>query len=171
MRSVLTTAATALGLWLVVSAASPRAARAEGGPFGLGLILGSPTGVSMKYYLGESGQAIDAAIGGAFSKSGLHVHVDYLWHPFMLVQEAAFNLPLHAGVGVRLLDHDRGKDGDDDLHAGLRLPVGLTFDFKEVPLDVFLEVALILDFHGEHGIDDDQLGLDINAGVGVRYYF
>jgi hypothetical protein len=79
---------------------------------------------------------------------------------------------VHLGVGFRLLDHDRGRDDDDDFHIGVRGPIGLTFDFNEVPLDVFLEIALILDFHGDHGADDDaNIDLDLNAGVGVRYYF
>jgi hypothetical protein len=126
----------------------------------------------MKYYLGETGHAIDAAVGFAFvSSSGIHAHADYLWHPLVLTSDPSFTLPLHVGVGVRVLDHDRGRDGDDDLHLALRAPVGITFDFTQVPLDVFLEVALLLDFHGGHGNDDDHLGLDLNAGVGVRYSF
>jgi hypothetical protein len=167
LRVLLGAVVVVLGL-----SAAPRAARADGGPFGVGLIIGSPTGVSMKYYLGGSGQAIAAALGGAFAgDSGIHVHADYLWHPVMLTQDDAFNLPLHVGVGVRLLDHDRGKNDNDDFHVGVRAPVGLTFDFTSVPLDVFLEVALILDFQSDDNHDGDTFGLDLNAGVGVRYYF
>jgi hypothetical protein len=176
MRRVVIASILTLALWSALAVSAPRAARAEGGPFGLGLIIGSPTGISLKYYLGDSGQAIDGAVGFSFlGADGVHVHADYLWHPFMLTQDAAFSLPMHVGVGVRLLDHDRGRDGDDDFHVGIRAPVGLTFDFTEVPLDVFVEIALILDFHGDHKVnvndDDDNVDLDLNAGVGVRYYF
>jgi hypothetical protein len=165
-------AVLALATFVLLAAAAPRRARAEGGPFGLGLIIGSPTGLSLKYYLGESGQAIDGAIGWAFvSSSGIHVHADYLWHPLVLTRDPSFTLPLHVGVGVRLLDHDRGRAGDDDLHVALRAPVGITFDFTQIPLDVFIEVALLLDFHGDEGKDNDNINLDLNAGVGVRYYF
>jgi hypothetical protein len=171
MRTVcLAGAAGAVAALLVL--ATPRPARADGGPFGLGLIIGSPTGISGKYYLGGTGEAIDFAIGGALGGDrGLHVHADYLWHPVMLTQDAAFNLPLHVGVGARLLDHDRGKDdGDDDFHIGVRVPGGITFDFTEVPIDVFIELALIMDFRAGDR-HDDSIGLDLNAGVGVRYYF
>jgi hypothetical protein len=166
----LTPALAAAAVALVALVAAPRTAAAEGGPFGLGLIIGSPTGISGKYYLGGSGNAMDFAVGGAVaSNRGLHVHADYLWHPVMLTRDDSFNLPLHVGVGVRLLDHDDGgKSGDDDFHVGVRVPGGITFDFTEVPLDVFIEIALVADFRSDH---NDSFGLDLNAGVGVRYYF
>jgi hypothetical protein len=172
IRRLVAVGAVALATFALLSAAAPRRARAEGGPFGLGLIVGSPTGISVKYYLGESGQAIDGAVGWAFvSSNGIQVHADYLWHPLVLTSDPSFTLPLHVGVGVRVLDHDRGREGDDNLHVALRAPVGITFDFTEIPLDVFLEVALLLDFHGAEGQDENHIGLDLNAGVGVRYYF
>ena len=157
-------------------AATPRRAHADGGPFGLGLIIGSPTGVSAKYYLGGGDQAIDAAVGFAFiGNGGIQLHADYLWHPIMLTQDTSFSLPMHVGIGARVIDHDRGNDADDDFHLGIRGPIGITFDFNEIPLDVFVEIALILDFHGDHKIrdneDSDFVDLDLNAGIGVRYYF
>lgn len=159
----------------LLTAWGTRSARAaDPGPFGLGLIIGSPTGLSLKYYLGESGHAIDAAVGQAVaSDRGIHVHADYLWHPGILASEDAFDLVWYVGIGVRLLDHDRGNRGEDDFHIGPRAPIGILFDFNEVPLDVFLELALILDFRsGEDGRDDhDEFGFDLNAGIGVRYYF
>lgn len=168
MRRLISVSMLALALVIAV----PASARAEGGPFGLGLIVGSPTGLSLKYYLGESGQAIDGAVGLTFvGASGIHVHADYLWHPWMVTSDPSFNLPLHIGVGARVLDHDRGREAADNFHVGIRGPVGITFDFTEIPLDVFLELALVLDFHSDEGEDGDNLSLDLNAGVGVRYYF
>lgn len=159
-----------LGMLLIVCTATlllaaPRRASAEGGPFGLGLILGSPTGFSGKLYLNRK-NAIDFALGFAFlNRRGVAVHADYLWHPVMLATDEAFFMPLYFGVGARLLDHDRGND-DDDFHLGARVPVGILFDFKTVPIDVFLEVALVIDIIQDHG---DVI--DLNAGVGARYYF
>ena len=51
-----------------------------------------------------------------------------------------------------------------------RSDLGMTFDFNEIPLDVFIEIALVLDFRGDDR-HDDSIGFDLNAGVGVRYYF
>jgi hypothetical protein len=149
----------------ILLALAASGARAQGGPFGLGLIIGSPTGLSGKLYL-DRRNAIDFALGAAFlSSRGLHAHVDYLWHPVMLTEDAAFFMPLYFGVGARILDHDHGAN-DDDFHLGARVPVGILFDFRTVPLDVFLEIALIVDLVTDHG---DHI--DLNAALGARYYF
>jgi len=153
-----------LVLGVVFFAAAP-AARAGGGPFGLGLIIGSPTGISGKVYFNKM-NALDFGVGAAFvNERGFHLHVDYLWHPVMLTQDEAFYLPLYLGVGGRLLQHE--QDAGSDTHLGVRAPIGILFDFKRVPLDVFLELALVVDII--RASDTDVV--DINAGVGVRYYF
>jgi hypothetical protein len=54
--------------------------------FGLGLMLGAPSGLSGKYFL-SSDNALDfgvGAIGYYRGRSGLHLHLDYLWHPVSL---------------------------------------------------------------------------------------
>jgi hypothetical protein len=162
-----------IALALCAAGAGGAAAQDEKGPFGLGLIIGSPTGVSVKYYLGQGNMAVDGAVGGALAgNNGISVHADVLWHPSMLTRESAFDLTWYFGAGIRVLDHDRGNDGNDDFHFGPRVPVGLLFDFNEVSIDVFLEAAAIIDFRtgGDTG-DHDGLGFDLNAGIGVRYYF
>jgi hypothetical protein len=107
-------------------------------------------------------------VGAAFVEhDGLHIHVDYLWHPVMLATDEAFYLPLYFGIGGRILDHDHGRDDDDDFHLGARVPLGILFDFKRVPIDIFLEIALIVDIVTDH--HDDRI--DLNGGIGLRYYF
>lgn len=161
-------------LAFVALTASPREARAESGAFGLGIVIGSPTGLSAKYYLNDR-NSIDAAIGGAFVGShGLSFHADYLWLPAVLARESAFDLGLYLGVGGRFLEHDRKNNFDDDLHIGVRGPVGLVFDFGAggVPIDVFAEVAVVVDLLIAGDDEDDDHGIiNLNAGIGVRYYF
>jgi hypothetical protein len=158
-----------LALALVASAgrAAAQQAGAEKGVFGIGLIVGEPTGVSAKYYLGND-TAVDAAIGAAILGRGIQVHADFLWHPWILDRKESFVLPVYFGVGVRVLNHDSGGSSDDHVRIGLRVPVGILFDFTSIPLDVFAEVAAIADYRtaGEH-----VFGIDINGGAGVRYYF
>jgi hypothetical protein len=159
-RSLLAGAAV---LFALVGFGGP--ARAEG-PFGLGIILGSPTGVSAKVYFNKK-NAVDLAVGGELlNEHGFLVHADYLWHPIMITEEEAFYLPLYIGIGGRILSRDLPNDGGQSTHIGIRLPVGILFDFKTVPIDVFLEVALVVDV-----IASDGDHVDFNAGVGVRYYF
>lgn len=151
--------------------------------FGLGGMLGAPSGLSGKYYVGPS-TAIDFGLGtiyGYRDRRGLHLHADFLWHPVSLVSAPAFELPLYFGVGGRFLDGDRCYRYDrnscdyyyrDYRAIGVRGPVGLAFDFNNIPLDVFMEIALVLDFVTDYDDRyDDPLYLDVNGAVGVRYYF
>ncbi|MCP4447378.1 MAG: hypothetical protein GY811_18820 [Myxococcales bacterium] len=140
--------------------------------FGLGLMLGEPTGLTGKYYLSKD-TALDFAIGryGRYGRdqfdNALHIHVDFLWHPVVLADPPAFWLPLYFGVGGRLLDHYRNdRDFSDDVHLGVRAPLGIMMDFNTIPLDIFLEVALIVDL-----IQDDHGYADLNTLLGARYYF
>ena len=162
----------ALSLLVLVVATATGAARASGEPaekgiFGAGLIVGEPTGVSVKYYLGND-TAIDGAIGAAFLGGGIQVHGDFLWHPFILERADGFVLPFYFGVGLRVLNHDGDGADDDHVRIGARVPVGILFDFTEIPLDVFAEIAGVADYRSR---GDSTFGLDINGGAGVRYYF
>lgn len=153
-------------LVLVLAFLPERAEAEEKGVFGAGLIIGEPTGLSVKYYLGDD-TAIDGAIGGAFLGKGVQVHGDFLWHPWILETKPSFVLPVYVGAGMRVLNRDAGGGDEDHIRFGLRGVGGLLFDFTEVPLDVFLEVAGVVDYRTK----GERFGLDINLGAGVRYYF
>ncbi len=155
-------------LALVLTVGTRSAAAEEKGAFGLGLILGEPTGISAKFYLTDT-TAVDGALGGAFVSKGIQVHADYLWHPWILTNEEAFVMPAYIGLGARVLQHDRGDD-ENDLHVGVRVVGGLSFDFREKPIDVFLEVAIIGEFKTAEG-DHGGFGPGLNVGLGGRYYF
>ena len=61
--------------------------------FGLGFILGQPTGISIKYFFAQE-HAINAAVGvGWWAGNNFHIHADYNYH-FMLTKTASFDLPL-----------------------------------------------------------------------------
>ena len=162
VRVLLTVSCVSL---LAALAASPAHAE-EKGVFGAGLVVGEPTGISLKYYLGDD-TAIDAGIGAAFIGKGLQVHADYLWHPWILESKPSFVLPVYVGVGGRVLNRNGGGGDDDHVRLGVRGVGGILFDFREVPLDVFVEVAGVADYRTR----GDTFGLDINLGAGVRYYF
>ncbi|HTJ42681.1 MAG TPA: hypothetical protein VL463_11335 [Kofleriaceae bacterium] len=155
---VLTTAANAV--------ADP--AGDEKGTFGIGLVVGEPTGICAKLYLKDD-QAIQGAVGSAFVGGGIQVHADYVFHPWILEERESFTLPVYLGPGVRVIDYDKGRGGNSYLAAGLRVVGGLMFDFRNVPLDAFVEVAGV----GEYGFSSTEggFGLALNAGAGVRYYF
>ena len=140
--------------------------------FGLGIMLGAPTGLSGKYFL-DGSHALDFGIGGMRyyrNRDGLHAHLDYLWHPLSLVTAEAFEMPLYFGIGGRLFDFNDRNDqfANDTIALGLRAPIGLAFDFNNVPLDIFFELALVADFYVDYR---DRLGFDVNGAVGIRYWF
>jgi hypothetical protein len=151
--------------------ARPRPRRGEGfeanKTFGLGLMIGFPTGLSGKYFVSSDG-AFDFGVGliGGRNRDGLHLHFDYLWHPVTLVKTEPFYLPLYFGLGARLFDWE-DDDNDDDFNVGLRVPVGVAFDFNNVPLDIFLELVFVLDFETDRGDTD----ADFNGAAGIRYWF
>lgn len=135
--------------------------------FGIGLMIGVPTGLTGKYFFGRS-TALDfgaGAISRYSNRDGLHLHMDVLWHPAVLVNARPFVIPFYVGVGGRLFDYDQDND-NDDLALGLRVPLGIAFDFNNVPLDIFLEAVFVFDFVGR-GAGYDYL----NGAFGIRYYF
>jgi len=138
--------------------------------FGLGLMLGAPSGLSGKYYL-TGDTALDFGVGVYHRfghRDGLHVHADFLWHPVSLLATPAFELPLYFGLGGRIWDHGTYRnDYYDHTHIGLRAPLGIIFDFNRVPLDIFLELAMVVDVF----VDDEHSYADLNGAIGVRYYF
>jgi hypothetical protein len=181
---------------LALVLAIPHAAHArEGQPshaFGLGLELGAPTGLAGKYYLGHGsgGGSMLALQGGIgvieqWGDDGFHFHLDLVWHPAVLATTPDFTMPFYFGIGARILDHDNEycwREGNtvycdganDDTHIGARVPIGLLMDFHNVPLDIFFELALVVDFiHIEHDdyYDHDDDVLSLNGAIGARYYF
>jgi hypothetical protein len=155
---------------IVILVASPVLAdddgRAEKGTFGAGLIIGEPTGVTAKLYVKDD-QALQAAAGFAFVGGGIHMHLDYVFHPLILQTRDSFVLLAYIGPGVRLIQYRDGRD-EDFVALGIRGVGGLLFDFKDNPLDAFVEVGGVL----EYGFEDDEgFGPALNAAAGVRYYF
>jgi hypothetical protein len=133
---------------------------AKGGNFGLGVIIGEPTGPCFKYWTGAK-TAIDGAAAWSFAdNAGMHLHADYLFHKFDLISVEKGSLPFYFGLGGRI----RFAEGNGDDRIGIRIPVGLDYIFADAPLDIFLEVVPILDL----APDTD---LDFNGAVGVRFFF
>lgn len=130
------------------------------GQFGLGVIAGEPTGPCFKLWTSQR-TAIDGAVAWSFAKNArIHLHADYLFHVYDLIDVETGRLPFYYGIGGRI----RFADGDRDDNIGVRIPVGLAYQVENVPLDVFFEIVPILDL----APDTD---LDFNAALGVRYFF
>ena len=124
---------------------------------GLGIIVGEPTGLSLKMWTG-SNSAFDAAAAWSFSGDGqLHLHADYLRHSFDIFDVNKGKLPLYYGLGAKVVLKN-------ETVIGARVPVGLAYIFEDSPLDIFFEVVPGLDL-------TPSTDFAINGGVGIRYYF
>jgi hypothetical protein len=134
----------------------------KSGDLGLGIMLGSPTGVTGKYWLSTI-TALDGGLGFPFdSDVRLNFNADYLYH-FPIHGNIPGFLPFYIGAGARLraLDKERSNDKAD---FGIRIPLGLEFIPSGVPLDFFAEIApaIVVAPRGDVGLD---------GVVGIRYKF
>lgn len=125
--------------------------------FGVGFILGNPTGLSLKAWQTKT-TAIDAAVAWSFGKyDALEVHADYLIHNYSIISVAKGRLPLYYGLGASGVFAS-------EFALGIRGVVGLDYMFATVPLDVFLE--LVPSFQLVPKTD-----FYFDAGIGMRYFF
>lgn len=166
MRFVLLAVAIAIAVPARADADDDLGRGTDKGTLGVGIILGSPIGLTGKLYIKDD-QAIQAAVGSEFISGGLQLHADYVFHPYILESRESFVLPVYIGPGVRLIDYTNGRE-DSSFAIGLRAVGGLLFDFKTVPLDAFIEVAGVLEYEFKDGRGG---AIKLNAAAGVRYYF
>ena len=125
--------------------------------FGLGVILGEPTGISGKLWTGYR-TAIDGAIAWSFEKkSSVHLHGDLLFHSFNRARVDKGKLLFYYGIGGRV-------KFEDDSKVGVRVPLGIDYFFARSPFDFFLEIVPILDL-----VPSTDFGL--NGAIGIRYFF
>jgi len=144
--------------------------RAEGiqparGVFGMGLIIGEPTGLSGKYWLG-SDRAIDFALGASLF-TDFRAHVTYLYHIDVFDEQ---RVPLYYGIGgsiagrtgrVAEFGSDRRRDR---VGLGIRGAIGVSYLVPTAPFDLFIEFGSVL-------IVFPPAALDIDLSIGMRYYF
>ncbi len=119
--------------------------------FGIGVILGKPTGGLSFKTARNSTSAFDAALSWSLSAGRMLIHADYLHH-----SPLAKNLPWYIGIG--------GVVGvGDNLYLGARIPIGIVWVPPSAPIDVFLEIVptigLLPDYDPE-----------VNYGLGIRYF-
>jgi hypothetical protein len=147
--------------------------------FGLGLELGEPTGLNGKYFFSDAA-AIDFGLGWIYDHyyygDGAHLYADFLYHPVSLVHASAFELPLYFGGGLRFWSFHYCVARVCDYGGsaiGIRIPVGISFDFNNVPLDIFIQLVPVIDFVNGDYYDRyrDRTHFGVDLSVGIRYWF
>jgi hypothetical protein len=133
---------------------------AHGQGFGVGIIAGNPTGVSVKKWL-PRGNAIDGAAAWSFDgRDAFQLHADYLWHHDFPSPQ----VPFYCGLGGRVGFYEGNRRHGSHTRAGVRFPLGLTWLAEQAPVDVFVEVVPVFDVA-------PRTDLELDAAIGIRYYF
>jgi hypothetical protein len=125
--------------------------------FGLGIIVGEPTGVSLKTWTGGR-TGLDFAVAWSFGRhDALHLHVDYLFHNFSLFKVEKGDLVLYYGIGGRVKAEEKAR-------VGVRIPIGISYFFEKDPIEIFFELGPILDLA-------PATDFYMTGGIGIRYFF
>lgn len=174
----------ALGLLVALAAMSPAGARAQVAPeqsFSLGVILGDPSGVTIRQPLGQQ-DAIQAHLGlSLFPGDALSLMVDWTtdaWD-FLHADHNTASLFLYMGAGAKAewftgryyaYDHSHLIGYEDESHFGIgvRLLFGLRLALLEAPFDLFIEAAPV----GVILVSPGPIAYyDVDVALGVRYRF
>lgn len=144
------------------------AAQAQQDGFGVGVIVGEPTGLSLKGWLNNT-RAVDAGLAWSFSENdSMQFHADYLIHDFNMLRPTDLQgrVAVFYGLGgrIKLEDGDNGGRNRDDTLVGIRIPVGVNYYFPASPVELFGELVPVLDI----APDTD---FDLNLAIGGRLYF
>jgi len=142
----------------------------NGKKFGIGFVLGEPTGLSMKYY-NSSTTAFVFGIGSSYFGSP-RIGMDYVWH-FNAFESRVVDL--YAGPGVVIgvgegrayyfenKGHDHFYFRDNGTGIAARGILGIDFTPRNTPLDIFLEIGLLLGISPNYGTAFD-------TAIGLRFY-
>jgi hypothetical protein len=139
---------------------------------GVGALLGDPTALSAKYFMGTN--AVDGGV--AFGNHEFILFGDYLKHfPGKIGNQNAFVAALTPYVGIgAVIAFDDGEnnhshhhfinDDEDDFALGARIPFGVEWMATEIPMGVALEIVPGI-------VVVPETDAFVQGGLAVRYYF
>ncbi len=128
---------------------------------GIGIVIGDPTGLSLKFWGISQNSAFQFNVGGGgfVSPADLALSSSLLFHIILTRETPIIG---YLGVGA-LVGINQGKR-EDNVVFGILIPLGLEFIFREIPLDLFVEVPPVVAI--ESG-GDVKAGLTL--GIGLRF--
>lgn len=143
-----------------------------GGPVGLGMILGSRTGLSLKIQPARA-HGITVDLGATPFSNSMSAALGYTFQVKPLRSPAGISAQFYFGLGLRLrllfYNQPDPDDADKTLLGvgtvlGTRIPLGMSFLLQDFPVELFVEVAPAIDFWQAFGVDVEGIG-------GARVYF
>lgn len=154
MRSIFT-----LLLFLLSSLALSPDAEARSRRLGLGVVVAGPTGITANYFYGK-GKDVAASLG--WSKDSFHLNLDHHWNNRKWIKADGIAINVYYGLGVRWLSYESREDRANEI--GIRAPLGVQHIFKPVGIQIFFELAPVLNL-----IPSTAFGIDL--ALGARYFF
>jgi hypothetical protein len=139
---------------------------AVAGNLGLGVVLGSPTGLSLKYMLSRQ-SAFSAHAGWSFiDNPGVHLTGDYQ-HLFPMVIETAEGTTIsdftpYIAAGGRFRFKKVEATDDNEFHLGVRIGGGVEYNVSQ--FGIFLELLPVIDLI-------PKTDFDLEGGLGFLFYF
>ena len=129
-----------MGMLMGISSAT------TGGNFGLGIVLGNPSGISAKIASGPA-NSIDLVLGYDLNRDAwrgkndccrdggqLYAGADYVWYNYNLIHVSKGRLPLYYGPGINATLSNYST-------VGIRGVLGLEYQFADAPFHLFLEIG------------------------------
>jgi hypothetical protein len=144
----------------------------SGGAFGVGMLLGSRTGLTLKIWP-KRAHGITIDVGATPFSNSMSAAVGYGFHARPIRGPSGISAQFNVGVGFRMrmlffqtVDPD---DADKTILTvgtvlGARVPLGMTFLLQGFPVELFVEVAPAVDFWQAFGVDVEGIG-------GARVFF
>ncbi len=157
-------------MFLLMSAPALKSSAPMGRDFGLGIMIGEPTGLTAKIWTAPN-TAFAISLGNSYLGS-FRVGLDYVWH------FNAFNsqvISLYAGPGVAIGVGESGgwwyskRDKywykqNDELGVGVRGLFGVNIVPRNTPLEFFGEIGIMV------GLVPSS-HTNAEGAIGFRYYF
>jgi hypothetical protein len=150
-----------------------------GSGFGIGLQIGTPTALTVKFPASGADIVLGLGVGygGGFRNygfAGLSIHGDYLFNVAQLVQTGDVGVNAYIGPGLWLTLFHGGYgyrvpgsyyySRETFLGLGVRFPLGINARFANAPVEIYLELdPAIFVFPGIDGF--------IGASLGFRWFF
>lgn len=166
-----------IGIAIASGSAAAHSVAPAGKNLGVGIELGAPTNLNLKFMTSENTGVVLGIGGGIWYDASLSLHADYVLHPLVGsfdggVFSAYVGIGAWTSLGVGGPNY-RGPhygywspyyDSPEYFALGVRVPLGLSMAFNAIPVELFIEaVPAIAVFPGIGGFGQ--------GGFGGRFYF
>jgi hypothetical protein len=155
---------------LFVSTQALKSYSPNGKSFGIGVMVGEPTGLTLKLWT-QRDIAIAISIGNSYFGS-LRIGADYLWH-FNAFNSSIVNLYAGPGIAVGIGESGgwwyKNKNkywykGENETAVGIRGILGMNIVPRNSPIEIFGEIGLMIGILPMTHTNGE-------GSVGIRFYF